>query len=158
MQPGKIKIVRAHFCFCAHLALSLRHKQLSTIISMDEILKKKLAKDPNGLLTYEYIANNIDNIDPILPELVDNIIAVDNIGQFIVSTARYLNAIDPQKYASAIDTLIKAAIAKDREHRYLADLISGIWGDDYREHAAELCQSNDNFRRIYKRLYPTSII
>ena len=154
---GKLQFRSRTICICTRIALSLRHKQIQYIL-MDEALKKKLAKDPNGLLTYEYIANNIDNIDPILPELVDNIIAVDNMGQFIVSTARYLNAIDHQKYASAIDTLIKAAIAKDREHRYLSDLISGIWGDDYRDHAAELCQSDDNFRRIYKRLYPTSII
>lgn len=125
---------------------------------MEEGLKKKLAKDPNGLLTYEYMANNIDQIDMILPELVGNIITVDRNGQFIASAARYLHAIGAEKYAGAIDTLIKAAIDKDREHRYLADLISGIWGDDYRDHAEELCQNDDNFRRIYKRLYPTSII
>ncbi len=125
---------------------------------MEETLKKKLAKDPNGLETYEYIANNIDQIDQILPELVDNIISVDRSGQFIISTARYLHAINQEKYASTIDTLIKAAIVKDREHRYLGDLIAGIWGDDYRDRATELCQSDDNFRRIYKRLYPTSII
>ena len=125
---------------------------------MEEALKKKLAKDPNGLMTYEYIANNIDHIDPILPELVDNISAVDQMGQFIASAARYLHAIDPEKYASAIDSLIKATINKDREHRYLGDLIAGIWGDDYRERAKELCEKDDNFRRIYKRLYPTSII
>ncbi len=125
---------------------------------MKEELKKKLSKDPNGLMTYEYLANNIDRIDPILPELVDNIIAVDRTGQFIVSTARYLHAISPKKYAGQIDTLIKAAIGKDREHRYLGDLVADIWGDDYRDRAEELCQSDDNFRRIYKRLYPTSVI
>ena len=125
---------------------------------MEEELKKKLSKDPNGLMTYEYLANNIDRIDPILPELVDNIIAVDRTGQFIISTARYLHAISQKKYSEQIDTLIKAAISKDREHRYLGDLIAGIWGDDYRDHAEDLCKSDDNFRRIYKRLYPTSVI
>ena len=125
---------------------------------MKEELKKKLSKDPNGLMTYEYLANNIDRIDAILPELVENIIAVDRTGQFIISTARYLHAIGPKKYASQIDILIKAAISKDREHRYLGDLIADIWGEDYRDHAEELCKSDGNFRRIYKRLYPTSLI
>ena len=122
---------------------------------MDEGLKKKLSKDPSGLATYEYIANNIGQIDSIMPELIDNMINVDSSGQFVASTARYLNAIDSQKYAPEIDKLIKAAISKDREHKYLPDLIAGIWGDNYLERANELIKENDNFRRIYKRLYPT---
>ena len=122
---------------------------------MDEGLKKKLSKDPSGLATYEYIANNISQIDSIMPELIDNMINVDSSGQFVASTARYLNAIDSQKYAPEIDKLIKAAISKDREHKYLPDLIAGIWGDNYLERANELIKENDNFRRIYKRLYPT---
>lgn len=121
---------------------------------MDEDLKKKLSRDPNGLLTYEYIANNIDAIDDIMPGLVDNMIAVDQTGQFVASTARYLHAIDADKYAASIDTLVKAAIDKDREHSYLPDLIAGLWGADYADHASELSAKDDNFRRIYKRLYP----
>ncbi len=124
---------------------------------MDEILMKKLRKDPNGLMTYEYIANNIGHIDQEMPELVDNIIAVDSTGQFVVSTARYLHAIDPKKYATCIDALIKAAIARDREHVYLGDLAATIWGQDYKERAVELSAQDDNFRRIYKRLYPVGI-
>lgn len=125
---------------------------------MDENLQRKRSKDPNGLMTYEYIANNINAIDaPFMAELVDNIISVDKSGQFVVSTARYLHAIDPEKYAASIDTLIKAAIAKDREHVYLGDLAATIWGSDYKEHAAELSARDDNFRRIYKRLYPVGI-
>jgi hypothetical protein len=124
---------------------------------MNAALKKKLSKDPNGLVTYEYIANNINDIDDIMPELVDNMISVDMNGQFVVSTARYLHAISPEKYAESIDRLIKAAIAKDREHVYLGDLIASIWGQDYKEHAAELSAKDDNFRRIYKRLYPVGI-
>lgn len=125
---------------------------------MDDNLQRKLSKDPNGLMTYEYIANNINAIDaPFMAELVDNIISVDKSGQFVVSTARYLHAIDPEKYAASIDTLIKAAIAKDREHVYLGDLAATIWGSDYKEHAAELSARDDNFRRIYKRLYPVGI-
>ena len=124
------------------------------MIKMNEDLKKKLSRDPNGLLTYEYIANNIDSIDDIMPQLVDNMIMVDPKGQFVASTARYLHAIDPVKYASAIDTLVKAAIDKDREHAYLPDLIMALWGPDYQENAAEISAHDDNFRRIYKRLYP----
>lgn len=121
---------------------------------MDEALKNKLSKDPNGLMTYEYIANNINDIDKILPELVNNIILVDKTGQFVVSTARYLHAIDAEKYAKSIDVLVKSAIERDREHVYLGDLIASLWGTDYKDHAKELSQKDDNFRRIYKRLYP----
>lgn len=124
---------------------------------MNENLKKQLSKDPDGLLTYEYIANNIDAIDDIMPELADNIIKVDLSGQFVVSAARYLNAIDKEKYAESIDKLIKAAIEKDRERKYLGDLAVGIWGVDYKEHAEYLSVTDDNFRRIYKRLYPVGI-
>ena len=115
---------------------------------MNEELKKKLSRDPNGLLTYEYIANNIDNVDDIMPELVQNMIDVDANGQFVASTARYLNAIDSEKYAEAIDRLVKAAIDKDRERCYLPDLIAALWGADYKERAAELSAESDNFRRI----------
>lgn len=124
---------------------------------MDSTLKKKLKSDENGLITYEYIANNINEIDSVLPELVENIINVDRTGQFVVSTARYLNAIDKEKYSASIDLLIKAAINKDREHAYLGTLASSIWGNDYNEHAKDLIASDDNFRRIYKRLYPTGL-
>ena len=123
---------------------------------MNEDIKKELGKDPDGLLTYEYIANHINSIDDIIDDLVDNMITVDHSGQFIVSAARYLHAIDPEKYAGAISTLITAAIEKDRERRYIGDLLS-LWGDDYAEHAATLSAGDDNFRRIYKRLYPTGI-
>ena len=124
---------------------------------MDESLKKQLSNDSDGLLTYEYIANNIGLIDEIMPELADNIISVDMSGQFVVSVARYLNAIDKDKYADSIDKLIKAAIEKDRERKYLGDLAVSIWGDDYKEKAEELIAVDDNFRRIYKRLYPIGI-
>lgn len=121
---------------------------------MEEELKKKLAKDPNGLMTYEYIANNIDHVDDDIDALIDNIITVDRNGQFVVSTARYLHAIDPVKFEAPIDRLIKAAIERDREHVYLGDLIASIWGNDYKSRAVELSAASDNFRRIYKRLYP----
>ena len=125
---------------------------------MQEELKKRLSKDPNnGLLTYEYIANHIGSVDKIMPELVESMIMVDKTGQFVVSTARYLHAIDPKKFSNSIDKLIKAAIEKDRERVYLGDLVASIWGTDYKERAEEVKASDDNFRRIYKRLYPVGM-
>ncbi len=126
---------------------------------MEEEFKKRLESDASGLLTYEYIANNINNagFDDEVDWLTDNIINVDKTGQFVVSTARYLNAIDKVSFASQIDRLIKAAIVADRERAYLGVLASSIWGDDYQDRAASLIASDDNFRRIYKRLYPIGI-
>ena len=124
---------------------------------MDTNIKKMLESDSNGLLTYEYIANNMGSIDDDMPELVDNMSMKDRTGQFVVSTARYLNAIDREKYAASIDLLVKAAIAKDRDHVYLGYLASSLWGADYKEHAEELSATDDNFRRIFKRLYRVGI-
>ncbi len=116
---------------------------------------KLLKADPDGLHTYEFIANNIDTIEAAdLEAAVQNLIRVDINGQFTASAARYLHAIDPEKYSAAIPMLTAATIEKDREHRYLADLLSGLYGAGYRERAAELSASDDNFRRIYKRLFP----
>lgn len=125
-------------------------------IIMDEELRKKLAADPDGLLTYEYIANHIGDCNDIMVDLVDNIINVDKTGQFTVSAARYLNAIDSELYAPNISTLIAAAIEKDHERRYIGDLLTGIWGQDYESRAEVLKVTDDNFRRIYKRLYPAA--
>ncbi len=121
---------------------------------MDQDLKKQLTGDPDGLLTYEYIANHIGECDDIMPELVDNMILVDKTGQFVVSAARYLNAIDNSKYADQITRLVSAAIEKDRDRLYLANLVESLYGADYVMRAAELSESDDNFRRIYKRLTP----
>ena len=125
---------------------------------MEEDVKKKLSTDPDGLLTYEYIANHIDAVKPDLDWLVGNMENVDLTGQFVISAARYLFAIDPVGFAPNIDRLIKAGIEKDREHRYLGDMLQQMFGPDYADRAAELSAADDNFRRIYKRLYPTSAI
>ncbi|MCM1347767.1 MAG: hypothetical protein NC338_00015 [Firmicutes bacterium] len=119
---------------------------------------KHLISDPDGLATYEFIANNIESIDPVLASLVDNMIRVDASGQFTVSAARYLNAIDSTKYSAEINRLISAAIDKDREHVYIGSLLSDIWGPDYASRIDSLNASDNNFRRIYKRLYPASPI
>lgn len=124
---------------------------------MDEQLKKHLSKDPDGLLTYEYIANHIADCGDIMPELVSNMIAVDTTGQFSVSAARYLHAIDSSAYADEINRLVASAIEKDREHRYIADLLPALWGPDYMEHAEELSLASNNFRRLFKRIHPVGM-
>ena len=124
---------------------------------MNEDDKRQLKSDADGLLTYEYIANHIDDPEIDIEGLADNMIRVDATGQFVVSAARYLHAIDPQRFASPIERLIAAAIEKDREHRYIGDLLQSIWGDDYAQRVDELNASDNNFRRIYKRLFPKGI-
>ncbi len=120
--------------------------------------KKRLEADPDGLLTYEFIANHIGDADLDIEWLADNIIFVDPLGQFTGSAARYLNAINSELFAPQIEKLIASTIDKDREHRYLPALVQSIWGDDYESRAEQLSAASNNFRRIYKRLYPTSAI
>ena len=124
---------------------------------MNEDDKKILSKDSDGLLTYEYIANHINEIDDDMDFLVENMIQVDTTGQFLVSAARYLFLIDGEKYREPITRLIAAAIEKDRERRYTGDLLPAIWGEDYANRAEELKLTDNNFRRIYKRMFPTGI-
>ncbi|MCF0212846.1 MAG: hypothetical protein HUK13_00050 [Muribaculaceae bacterium] len=119
---------------------------------MNQDTQKKLAKDPDGLETYQYIANHIDDCDDDMPFLVENMVNVDTTGQFTVSAARYLATIDRNRFARYIDHLIAAAIDKDREHRYIAELLPTIWGADWEAHAPQLVLVDDNFRRIYKRV------
>lgn len=125
---------------------------------MDQELKKQLTQDPDGLLTYEYIANHIGLCDEIMDELVDNMILVDKSGQFVVSAARYLTAIDAVRYAEQIKALANAAIEKDRERKYLPDLLLSLYGDDYADRLDELNETDDIFRRIYKRLTPPNAL
>lgn len=125
---------------------------------MTEEEKKRLSKDPDGLLTYEYIANHIGTCIDDMNFLIENMTMVDRSGQFMASAARYLSAIDKELYKEYIAQLIALTIEKDREHRYLPDLLQGIWGPDYADHVEELTQSDDNFRRIHKRLFPTKLI
>lgn len=121
---------------------------------MTENDKRQLTADPDGLLTYEYIANHIEDDDFDIDALANNMINVDATGQYVVSAARYLHAIDASRFAASIDKLIAAAIDKDRERRYIGDLLQSIWGEDYQQHVDELNASDNNFRRIYKRLFP----
>lgn len=118
---------------------------------------RELLDDADGLLTYEYIANHIATCAPLMSDLVDNMISVDKSGQFLVSAARYLCAIDRHAYDSHVSRLIAAAIERDRERKYIGDLLPSVWGEDYAERVDELTQSDNNFRRIYKRFFPTGI-
>ncbi len=125
---------------------------------MNNDLKKILSSDTDGLLTYEYIANHMGACDNDMPALADNIIRVDLTGQITVSAALYLHATGPDKYKEIIDKLIAASLQKDRERKYIGDLLSGIWGEDYKSRVEELKQQSDNFRRIYKRVYANDVI
>lgn len=125
---------------------------------MEEETRKRLCSDPDGLTTYEYLANHIDTCGCDIDFLTDNMIKVDHCGQFVVSAARYLHAIDPEGFGLQIDRLVKAAIEKDRERRYLGDLLTSLYGADYAERAGELSEADDNFRRMYKRIFPNGVI
>lgn len=125
---------------------------------IDETLKKKLEADTDGLSTYEYIANHIDNCADDMDFLIANMDRADLTGQFVISAARYLFAIDPQGFAGPIEQLVAIGIDKDRERRYLGALMEQFYGADYTVRAAELSAADNNFRRIYKRLYPQSAI
>ena len=124
---------------------------------MEEKIIKELEKHVDGLATDEYIANNVEVIDDDLDCLTDNLIKVDANGQFLVSAARFLAAVDKERFAVAIDRMVAAAIDKDRERAYIGSLLQSLYGADYLERAEELRVSDNNFRRIYKRLYPKGI-
>ena len=124
---------------------------------METKTKKELEKDTDGLMTYEYIANNIAVIDEDIDWLTDNLIRVDGNGQFLVSAARYLNAVDKAHFSATIDKMVSAAIDRDRERAYIGHLLQSLYGDDYMERAEELRLTDNNFRRIYKRLYSKGI-
>lgn len=122
---------------------------------MSETLKS-LSGDTDGMATYDYIVNNVDTCLESMPQLVENLRRADISGQFLASTARFLCAVDRDKFSGWITPLVEGAIEKDRERRYIGSLLQAIWGDDYMEHADELRENDDNFRRIYKRIYPGS--
>lgn len=124
---------------------------------MNQLLKS-LENDPDGMTTYEYIVNNVDTCSEHMPELVENLKRVDVSGQFLCSTARFLHAVDAATFSPWLSALIEGAIGKDRERRYIGSLLEAIWGPDYKERAGELQKSDDNFRRIYKRIYPAEAL
>ncbi len=123
---------------------------------MNEDDIKALASDNDGLANYEYLANNIGRCDDDIPTIIDNMQRVDLTGQYMASAARFLHAIDAEHYADAVHRLVALTIDRDRERRYLGDLMTSIYGENYAEKAPQLIASDNNFRRMYKRLFPDS--
>lgn len=118
---------------------------------------KSLEEEPTGMAAYEYIVNNVDDCENQLPAIISLMKRVDATGQFLSSTARFLSAVDRQRFDRFLAPLIEGAIEKDRERRYIGSLLQAIWGEDYMEQAPRLNQEDDNFRRIYKRIFDTGM-
>lgn len=118
---------------------------------------KNLHDDPDGMVTYEWIVNHVAECNDHREELIENLKRVDSSGQFMASTARFLTAIDAEAFADWITPLVEGAIDKDRERRYIGSLLEAIWGPDYMERADELREQDDNFRRVYKRVYASPL-
>lgn len=110
-----------------------------------------------GMAIYEHIVNNVDTCHDRLDTLIHNLKQHDSSGQFLSSTARFLAAVDKDKFADYIPRLIEMAMEKDRERRYVSELLQAIWGPDYKERVDELRAEDDVFRRLYKRIYPSNI-
>lgn len=119
-------------------------------------------KDTNtnaaGMDCYEYLVDHINDDKALIDSAVAKIIEADTSGQFCASATRFLAAVDAPGFAPQIDALLKAVIDKDRAKAYLPDLLPAVWGADYTSRADELRESDDNFRRIYKRVHPSGVI
>lgn len=119
---------------------------------MDDQLKNILA-DSDGMGLYEYIVNNVDDCLESLPDVIARLTEIDTTGQFLASAARFLAAVDRERFYPYVASLVEATIDKDRERKYIGALLEAVWGQNYRERSDELRESDDNFRRIYKRLF-----
>lgn len=115
---------------------------------------KSLDKDTDGMATYDYLANHVTDCLRDMDFITDNLLRVDSTGQFLASSARFLSSVDREVFSPWIGRLIEGAIEKDRERRYIGSLLEAIWGADYLDRVEELRKHDDNFRRIYKRIYP----
>ena len=118
---------------------------------------KNLENDADGMATYDYIVNHVGTCREVMPALVENMLRADVSGQFLASSARFLAAVDREAFEPWLAPLIEGTIEKDREHRYIGSLLEALWGADYHDRAEELRETDDNFRRIYKRVFPTGI-
>lgn len=110
-------------------------------------------RDKDGLLIYEFIANNIGDCDDSLPALAEALCTVDRTGQFTASAARFLNAVNAEAYKEPVRTLVAATIDRDRERRYIGDLMESIYGPLEGKDVEAISAADNNFRRMYKRLY-----
>lgn len=121
----------------------------------DNDTKNALADECRGMEIYEYIVNNPVDCRDRLDSLIMELRRHDASGQFLASTARFLAAVDKEGFAEYLPSLIESAMEKDRERRYIGQLLEAIWGKDYKENAGQLRESDDVFRRLYKRVYPS---
>ena len=87
-----------------------------------------------------------------MDELVDNMILVDSTGQFVVSAAPLSLCRDGKHYSDVISASQPPAIEKTANAAICLTLITSIWGADYQSRAEELNATDDNFRRICKRI------
>lgn len=109
--------------------------------------------EDEGMRIYEYIVDNAESDSLQMGDMVMKLRHADTTGQFLCSTARYLAAVDRERFDQWIAPLVEGAIEKDRDRRYIGSLLEALWGQDYAERVEELKKSDDNFRRIYKRIY-----
>ena len=111
-------------------------------------------KDKEGLQTYEFLVNHLYELnDAQLSEVIDHLESADRSGQYLASGARYMHAIDSERFKEYVRRLVALTIERDRERNYLSDLIQALYGANYYDRVEELA-SDDNFRRMYKRLFP----
>ncbi len=106
-----------------------------------------------GMQIYEYIVDNAESGSLQMGDMIMKLRHADATGQFLCSTARYLAAVDRERFSQWIAPLVEGAIEKDRDRRYIGSLLEALWGEDYAQRAEELKACDDNFRRIYKRIY-----
>ncbi len=116
--------------------------------ALDEALEQE------GFEAYQTIIDNCETCGDRMSEFVAHLRSIDTSGQFLASAARYLAALDRERFEPWLTPLIEGAIEKDRERKYIGSLLQAIWGSDYMDHAEELKESDNNFRRIFKRIYP----
>lgn len=114
--------------------------------------------EEEGMALYEYIVDNAESDKLLMGEMVMKLNKVDTSGQFLASTARYLAAVDRARFEQWLAPLVEGAIEKDKERKYIGSLLEALWGADYMERAEELRECDDNFRRIYKRIYEQGVM
>lgn len=114
---------------------------------------EELKKDTDGMETYDYLVNHVPDCVDEMDYITENLLRVDKSGQFLASSARYLSSVDRATFDKWISRLIEGAIERDRERRYIGSLLASVWGENYKENAEQLRKDDDNFRRIYKRIF-----
>lgn len=114
---------------------------------------KALVKDNDGMATYDYLVNHIPDCLDHMDYLTDNLLRADATGQYLASSARFLSSVNKEMFSPWIGKLVEGAIEKDRERKYIGSLLEAIWGADYKDNSELLSAEDDNFRRIYKRIY-----